>query len=362
MPNLQDRLEFLLSAIENWLHSNNPYLENAKQKTVEEGYFNATDIEFALNTLKKTTNRKTLEKWVDRSGLADHCDARAQNVLCLHAGNIPLVGIQDVLAVLLSGARYTGKISRKDPYLLPVFLNEAKKTSAWGSANIQWSHQLRDFEGMRNDAILFSGSEGSIPGVMKSMNRLNLKQSETRVLIRTAGFSLAYFTDDTPENLSNLTEAILRYGGKGCRSVAGIISPFSLDEKAEELTHSAQKFWEDNPQHQKPQEKLRQQFAYNEAVEHSQLWLQDFLIQEGGADFPMDFTCFWVQGREQKAARLTKQFGKQIQSIYVTNKETKIPDCADKIELLSKAQQPPIFWEPDGVDMLRWLCGDDHSL
>jgi hypothetical protein len=356
---LQDRLKSLLSAIENWLHSDNPYLKNAKQKTVEEGYFNASDVEFALNTLKKTINRKALEEWVDLGGLADNCDARGQNELCLHAGNIPLVGIQDVLAVLLSGASYTGKISRKDPYLLPVFLNEVKKTSDWGSANVQWSHQLRDFEGMRDDCILFSGSEDSIPGVMKSLNHLNLKQLETRLLARTAQFSLAYFTDDTPENLRNLTEAILRYGGKGCRSVAGIISPFSLDEKAEGLAHSAQKFWKDNPQHQKPPEKLRQQFAYNKAVKHSQVWLQDFLIQEGVPDFSMDFTCFWVQGREQEAARLAKQFGKQIQSIYVTNNETKIPGYEGKTEMLSNAQQPPIFWKPDGVDVLRWLCGGD---
>lgn len=359
MVKFQNRLEFLLQAVKNWLHTDNPYLEQAKKKTVAKGYFNASDIQFAIDTLKKTINRDALEKWVEQSGLTDNKDVHNQNVLCLHAGNIPLVGIQDVLAVLLSGAKYTGKISRKDPYLLPALLHEVKKTEAWDSTNVQWSHRLDDFEGMTNDAILFSGSKESIPGVMNSLDCLNLNQPKTEILIRTAHFSLAYFSDNSPENIRDLTRAILRYGGKGCRSVAGVISPFSLDDVAEKITYSARKFWDDNPQHQKPRAKLRQQFAYNEAIEHSQIWLNDFLLQVGIPDFPMDFTCFWVQGDEQMAAEVATQFGEQIQSIYVTNKRIKIPAFSKKTELLSTAQQPPIYWKPDGVDTLVWLCGSN---
>jgi hypothetical protein len=362
MTGLQNRINDLLKAVEAFFDTDNKYLQQAVNKTVEEEYFNASDVQFALNMLKKTINREALEEWIEQSGVADTKDARGQNVLCLHAGNLPLVGIQNVLAVLLSGGRYTGKISRKDPYLLPVFLNEVKKTKAWSSTDVQWSHQLRDLDGMPNDAILFSGSEESIPGVMESVNRLRLKQPETRILTRTAHFSLVYLSDKKPENIKDLTKAILRYGGKGCRSVAGVISPFALEEVADELTAGARQFWEDNPQHQKPQFKLRQQYAYNKAVDHSQVWLDDFLLQAGVPDFPMDFTCFWVQGDEQTAAKIAKQFGKQIQSIYVTDTEINIPDFVGKTEPLLQAQQPPIYWKPDGVDTLNWLCSNDFSL
>src|SRR5699024_7994675 len=116
MTKLQDRYEDLLLAIKRWLHSGNPYLERAKQETVQQCYFSEPDVQFAVDTLKETLNRDSLKTWIEQSGLSDEHDARGQNILCLHAGNLPLVGMQDILAVLLSGARYTGKISRKEPY------------------------------------------------------------------------------------------------------------------------------------------------------------------------------------------------------------------------------------------------------
>ena len=39
------------------------------------------------------------------------------------AGNIPLVGFHDFLAVLFSGHRLTAKLSAKDDRLLPVVAN-----------------------------------------------------------------------------------------------------------------------------------------------------------------------------------------------------------------------------------------------
>jgi hypothetical protein len=358
MTALPNRINDLLKAVEAFFDADNEYLHQAVSKTVEEGFFNHSDVQFSLNTLKKTINRDALEEWIKQNEVADTRDARGQNVLCLHAGNLPLVGMQNVLAALLAGARYTGKISRKDPYLLPVFLNEVKKTKTWGSTDVQWSHQLRDLEGMPNDAILFSGSEESIPGVMESLNRLNLNQPKTQILTRTAHFSLAYLPNKKPENIKALTKAILRYGGKGCRSVAGVISPVALDDIEEELTAEARRFWGDNPQHQKPQFKLRQQYAYNKAVGRFQVWLDDFLLQSGVPDFPMDFTCFWTRGDEQSTAEIANQFGEQVQSIYVTDGEIEIPDFDEKTEPLLQAQQPPIYWKPDGVDTLNWLCND----
>lgn len=358
MVKLQSRIENLLQATENWLNTNNPYLERAKIKTVEQGYSNAFDVQFAINVLKETINRDALEAWIEQAGISDVQNGVGQNIMCLHAGNLPLVGLQDVLAVLLSGARYTGKISKKDPYLLPTFLNEIKKTEAWSDIDVQWAHNLRDFEGMQSDAILFAGSENSIPGVMQSLDNLELNQTNPEKLIRTAHFSIACLSDTSTDSLKDLVDGMLRYSGQGCRSVAGVISPDPLSNVEGKLKELAHQFWESNPQHQKPQTKLRQQFAYNKAIENSQVWLEDFLIHEGVADNPADFTCFWVQGDGQTTADLASQFGEKIQSIYATDMDTKIPGYAKKTEPLSTAQEPPIYWKPDGVDTLNWLCTD----
>ncbi len=355
MSELQSRIDTLLEVFDNWLTDDNLYLKEAIANSVEEEYFSFPDIKHALNVLKSNINRTALEEWAERSGISDEDDAREQNVLCLHAGNLPLVGLQDALAVLLSGARYTGKISRKDPYLLPTFLNEVKNTGTWSSIDVQWSHRLDDLEDMQNDAILFAGSEESVPGVMEAIKDYNLKKEDTRFLIRTAHFSMAYLDSQNKKHMEDLVEAIFRYGGKGCRSVAVVVSPYSLDEIKCELTDYIETFWLDNPQHEKPKPKLKQRFAYNKAIERPQAWLDDFLLQEGGLELDQDFICYWVQGDEQKVSEMAEVFGKQLQSIYITHPDVSIPNYEDRVEFLSDAQSPPIYWKPDGTDVLKWL-------
>jgi len=355
MSDIQKRIDTLLEATQNWLADYNLYLKDAIDRTMREGYFSFEDINFAIESIKKSISQSAMKAWVDRTGLDDGPGASGQNVLCLHAGNLPLVGFQDAFATLLSGARYTGKISRKDPYLLPTFLNEVKKTNMWSDMDVQWTHRLDDFEGMPHDAVIFAGSESSVPGVKEAIDKLSLAHQNTRFLIRTAHFSMAYLDTKDEQAIQNLTEAIMRYGGKGCRSVAIVVSPFSLDEVKEELKDHVKSFWLENPQHERPSPKLKQQFAYNEAVERSQLWLEYFLLQEQGLELNQDFICYWMPGDKSTVATLADRFDDQLQSVYLTDSQSSIDGVKHKVELLKNAQQPPLTWKPDGVDTLKWL-------
>lgn len=359
MADLQTRIEALLWATENWLQKDNQHLMDAIDQTVQEGYFSFEDVTFAIDSIKNSLNKTALEEWIKREGLTGDRDASGKNVLCLHAGNLPLVGFQDAFATLLSGARYTGKISRKDPYLLSTFLNEVKQTKVWTDMDVQWSHRLDDFEGMPHDAIIFAGSESSVPGVKEAIQRYNLAKDDTRYLIRTAHFSIAYLDHKDEQTMEDLTEAMLRYGGKGCRSVATVVSPYSLDEIKSELSDSVKSFWLENPPHQTPAPKLKQQFAYNKGIERPQAWLDYFLLQEGGLEFDQDFICYWLQGDESTVKELSKKYGDQLQSIYLADSDVVVPGWEERTELLSDAQQPPISWKPDGVDTLQWLTKAD---
>lgn len=356
MNKVKTRISYILEAVDRWLQPDNKYLQIAFDKSVNEGYFSFPDMKHAVLALKDNLNEAAMIRWVEQAGLdkIDE-DASGKKVLCLHAGNLPLVGFQDALAVLLSGATYTGKISRKDPYLLPTFLNEVKKTAGWTDTNVQWAHRLDDLQGIKNDMILFAGSEDSVPAVKEGVQKYDLSKPDTRYLIRTAHFSMAYLDNQTKKAMEDLTEAIFRYGGKGCRSVAVVVSPYSLDSIKCEFTDYIEAFWMNNPQYEKPSPKLKHRFAYNKAIERSQAWLDNFLLQEGGLELDQDFICYWVQGDEQMAAELATRFDKQLQSVYITHPNVTIPGCENRTEFLSDAQHPPIFWKPDGVDVLGWL-------
>lgn len=355
--NVSERINYLGQAFDNWLRSDNDYLRQAVERTVEEGYFSGPDVRHALSSLRRSCTREGLRTWARRAGLEEG-HPPAPLTLCLHAGNLPLVGLQDALAVVMGGGRYSGKISRQDPYLLPTFLNEVKKTAGWDDRQVQWSHRLDDFEGMAHGAVLFAGSRHSVPPVRGAIEEGGMASRDARYLVRTARFSLAWVDRREPRVMEDLTEAVFRYGGMGCRSVAVVVAPWPLDEIKCEWTDYIESFWLDHPQHLEPAPALRHRFAYNKAVERPQAWLDHFLLQEGGLELDRDFICYWVQGDRETAAGLAGDLGSRLQSIYLPHPEVEIPGWEERTEYLSDAQSPPLHWKPDGTDPLRWLTAE----
>ncbi|MCH2450935.1 MAG: acyl-CoA reductase [Gracilimonas sp.] len=339
----------ITQAVKNWLDPQNQDLQKAVEKTVSEGLFSAEDMQHQLSVLRGNVENGDIEEWVKRAGLTDKNNAKGKKILSLHAGNLPLVGFQTALGVILSGADYYGKLSRKDPYLLASFLKEMQKAGL--KQEIHFSTDLDSFENQEADTVVFAGSENSVPDVKEEIRKQNAAKPNATYLIRTAKFSMVYLNEWNEGIKGELVEAMLRYGGKGCRSAALVAAKFGLDEVKEELRSSMQNFWRKNPQHQKPAPELKYQFAYNEGIQRNQLWLEDFLIQETDELPEMDFMVNWMEGDEERVRALRMKFGEVVQSIYTTGLEID----GLKTEPLSQAQSPPLWWKPDGVDVISEL-------
>ncbi|PWN07585.1 hypothetical protein DDZ15_04835 [Rhodohalobacter mucosus] len=338
-------------AIHNWLQPDNKHLRKAIERSVDEGLFGLEDIKHRIRHLKQSVDSISLKKWCDKAGLVS--PAEKDNVVCcLHAGNIPLVGFHDLLAVLLSGASYRGKLSRKDPYLMVSLL---KILADFGLVSKNhWSTSLSQFRSMDADAVLFSGSASSVTPVRKLLKELGIASQETPELIRTAYYSIAWITDNSKETMEELTESVFRYGGNGCRSVAVVVAPFGLNEEKCEFTDYVENFWLKNPQHQKPNPSLSYRFAYNKAVGIEQAWLNDFLIEEN-LSFPDEkFILQWIKGGRKEIENLVQQSAGSLQSVY-SNSEMGRMIGGKAIEPLSLAQKPPVWWKADGVDTIEWL-------
>ncbi|MBO6587140.1 MAG: hypothetical protein JJ953_13605 [Gracilimonas sp.] len=347
--NLNKYISKIQKAVEEWLSQENQVLWKAVQQTVDDGLFSQHDIEFQLSVLRENIANGDIREWVNRSELSDRQNAKGQKVLCLHAGNLPLVGFQTALGTILSGADYHGKLSRKDPHLLASFLDEIGKSLP--EKKIHYSTDLEKFTNLKADKVIFAGSEESISEVKEKIRELKAAKENAEYIIRTAKFSIAYLEDWNEETKKELIEAMLRYGGKGCRSVAVVVANFGLKKVKEELEKATREFWELNPQHQKPAPDLQYQYAYNAAVEKRQLWLEDFLIQESEELPDTDFTVNWVEGGEEKVRELKTQFGKKVQSVYSAGKKI----AGIETEELERAQLPPLWWKPDGVDVVERL-------
>lgn len=352
MNELHSHIENVSKAIDEWLQPDNSDLKQAIDQTVEEGLFSFPDIKHQILVLKSTLQKKNLEIWAERSELK-HNSLHRKKILCLHAGNLPLVGLQDLLAVVLAGGDYRGKISKKDPYLLPTLI---KKLSEFNLIEKnQWSLNLDEFSGNQMDAVLFAGSESSAGEVRESLKSSKIIDDLTPTLMRTAHFSIAYIGDSTPQTMEDLTEAVFRYGGTGCRSVAIVVAPFHLNDEKCGFTDYIESFWLENPQHQKPEESLFYRYAYNKALEIPQAWLNNFLIEENVSHPKEKFLLYWVKGNFNTLPDLVKKYNEGLQSIYSTSGYIGNEVDGYTIEPLSQAQAPQIWWKPDQIDTIKWL-------
>jgi hypothetical protein len=341
----------LCFAIDDWLRPDNSELKLAIDRTVEEGFFSFEDIKHQIQVLKKTLNEESIREWVYRNRSSDS-DGDQKRVLFLHAGNLPLVGVQDVIAATLCNVSYGGKISRKDPYLLPTLLTVLRKHGFL--KNSVWSTEIDDFKNFRAEAMVFSGSGSNAEVVRNKVLHMNALKAGAPELIRSAHFSIAFIDETSYSTMQQLTEAVFRYGGMGCRSVKIVVAPVPLNTIKCEFTDYIELFWLKNPQHKKPPSSLFHRFACNKAVGTEQSWLDDFLIEETEKRPEHDFVLHWVEGGMEKVDEMAARFSNGLQGIYVCT-PVKEDGFSAEADLLKNAQSPPIWWKPDGIDTVAWI-------
>ena len=340
---LEEHITHVEEVVHIWLNGSDLGLEKAIQQTIDEGLFSKHDILFQLNVFRKNLQSGDIHNWSKKADLSSTNNGIGKKILCLHAGNLPLVGFQDALAVILSGADYYGKLSRKDPYLLSSFLRLVKEKEL--IKNGFWSTEIGDFENLEADKILFAGSDRSIEPVKKRIQEIRALKKVGEYVIRKAKFSIAYFDSKELEDIRNLVESILRYDGKGCRSVAMVVSPYSLQSVKDIIIGQMRLFWSENEIALGESGRLYYQQAYNDAIGVDQLYMGSVLIQHS-EEFPeLDGCIHWVEGSVDTVNEVKTKFGDMIQSVYSCT-------AREGFEEIGKAQRPSLYWEPDGIDVV----------
>jgi hypothetical protein len=330
--------------VQRWLANENGLLKEAVEKTVQENLFSRADVVHALRALRATVTEETLSAWLG----AKQPVSRMQTTLVLHAGNLPLVGFQDVLAVLLSGNRYLGKGSRKDPYLTRSFIETVNAASPERIAGFFTS--LEELK-IPADHLLFSGSEAGAREVLETLKATGTVSGATRVLLRTASFSVAWFPSWDSIPFGELTEAMLRYNGRGCRSVAIVVCPDPLKANQCAIVDHTEAFWQRaGAPSGAPLSRLYH--AYFRASGFPLTVVDTFMLVQTVPDPSVPFTVFYVQGGPETLSEITKKFAGKIQTVYSVDGRS-----AGEVqtEPLESAQTPPVHWKPDGTDTLAWL-------
>lgn len=350
-----DHAEKLYYALSCWLRPDNRRLKVAIDQTVEEGLFSFADLKYQIIALKRTLTLPALRKWLSVTSTAPG-SLSGKKVLALNAGNLPLVGVHDLIGITLSGASYLGKISSKDPYLLPSLLSELREHCP--DRIFSWSTSLNDFKSERADALIFTGSEENQNEVTARLSAMQTIRPDTPLLLRTSHFSIAWIEGRDTGTIRNLTEAMLRYGGQGCRSVAMVVAPFGLKQAECLLIDHAELFWLHNPPHKPPSGALKYRSAYNKASGTDQLYLDYFLFEEKDVKPTHPSVVQWIQGDENTLKSLVLNYKDGLQTIYREDSKEGSDIGGFITEPLSSAQEPPLWWKPDRIDTLQWLTSN----
>ncbi len=180
-----------------------------KKSENENPWFTQENQRFALKQWSSLLTEQNLKEWLSDYRTAE----QSKRVGLILAGNIPMVGFHDVLAVVLSNHIPVIKLSSKDRHMLP-FLLEMWNEKSGGTVPFETVERLQDF-----DAVIATGSNNTA-------RYLEFYFREHLSIIRKNRTSVAVLKgDETPEELQLLAEDIFRYYGLGCRNVTRILMP-----------------------------------------------------------------------------------------------------------------------------------------
>lgn len=345
----EQRIDTFMDAFTVWIEAREGNIREATDRTSE--LFYRGDVMHMLGHLRKRVTRDSLSDWVSHS----YRESPPTDVLCLHAGNLPLVGFQDLVAVWLSGHRYLGKLSRKDSWLMASFLEVLSKRD--NESRLAWSTNLDDLPVCLAGHVLFAGSERTVPAVRDRLLGEGRADVGTQWHIRTASFSVAWLDGADGHDHRDLAEAILRFDGAGCRSVKVVVSDVPLTSGSCGVTDTLEEWWSRQPSYRKPTPQTTFDVAVLHAVERPYLLFEHLLLETEGELNGNPDRILWMHGGQERVEALVGRYGAKIQSVYASGRVSQTHVAGRKLEALTRAQDPPVDWRPDGVDVLA-VIGD----
>ena len=299
----------------------------------ENNWFTQPNIKKAFEAWAFELTLEKLEKWTSDHNLNPTEPKKTGLIL---AGNLPLVGLHDVLTVLVSGHIACIKYSSQDKTLMSWVIETLKSVEPKFADQIEIREQMKDI-----DAVIATGSDNSA-------RYFNYYFSKMPHIIRQNRVSAAIIKgDESQEDLSRLGDDIFQYFGLGCRNVAKLFVP-----KGYNFTPliEAQIAFESVIDHHK----FRNNYDYNKSI---------YLVNK---EPHLDSGFFLIRESKETVSPISVLYYEE----YKTEAELalKLSTVSEKIQCtvshkgwypgsfnFGEAQCPALWDYADGVNTLEWL-------
>ncbi|MBX2966144.1 MAG: acyl-CoA reductase [Cyclobacteriaceae bacterium] len=188
----------------------------AQQAANENPWFTPDSVRLALSGIQQNLTKESLAQWTSHY---DFNLIAPKAIGLVMAGNIPMVGFHDLLAVLVAGHKTVIKLSSKDSVLITFLLHKLFEIEPQFQSSVQIQQQaLKDF-----DAVIATGSDNTA-------RHFEYYFRNVPNIIRRNRTSCAILTGkETEQELEKLGEDVFSYFGLGCRNVSKLFVPASYD-------------------------------------------------------------------------------------------------------------------------------------
>ncbi len=297
-------------------------------------WFTRENIQLAFEGLFNYLNEDKLIPWLEGYPVLA---TPPKNIGLVMAGNIPLVGIHDVICILLSGHRLIAKLSSQDEVLVRFILDELMDIEPEFAGHVTIAERLKGI-----DAVIATGSDNTA-------RYFNYYFSKIPHIIRKNRTSIAVLNGkESIGELEALGADIFLYFGLGCRNVSKILVPEGFD------IQTLYPVWE-KYRHIVDHHKYHNNYHYQRSimlVNQSAHLDNGFVLLQKNSSLvsPIGVLYYDHYQNIEQLKRLLDQYADKIQCIVTSM------DIPGNIKI-GKAQMPDIGDFADHVDTMEFLTG-----
>ena len=211
-----ERRATALANLGNWFKTITPeeFSNLCKAAINQNNWFTKDNIQKAFNAWGEALTEEKIGHWIKGYNWSKN----PRKVGLVLAGNIPLVGLHDVLSVIISGHKACVKYSSQDAVLMKAALQTLIDLEPELKSQLAEVDRLNDIE-----AVIATGSDNTA----RYFKHYFAKHPH---IIRQNRVSVGLLNgEETTTDLQNLGLDIFTYYGLGCRNVAKIYCPKTFD-------------------------------------------------------------------------------------------------------------------------------------
>jgi len=181
-------------------------------------WFELKQTEKSIQSWIDALSNENIEQWLSKYALPLEIHNKRMGVIM--AGNIPLVGMHDLIVGVLTGYKMVAKCSSDDEFLPKFWTSEAAKINPIWGTQIEFSDQFKNVDaaiatGSNNSSRYFEYYFRNIPHI--------LRKNRNSIAVITG--------NETEDQLIAFGNDVFDFFGLGCRNVTKVYLPENYEFK-----------------------------------------------------------------------------------------------------------------------------------